>query len=92
MEVRWSRSRGPIIMKTPLQSPAAIDDREPCNLFFFFRGVYFEKLKKWGETAVGRLAPICYRLVTFAACKPLGPEVTSNSTAWPSFNDLYPSA
>src|SRR6202163_196652 len=39
-----------------------------------------------------RLAPIRYRLVTFAACRPLGPEVTSNSTAWPSFSDLYPSA
>jgi len=48
--------------------------------------------KKWGETAVGRLAPMDYRLVTFAACRPLGPEVTSNSTAWPSFSDLYPSA
>src|SRR5271154_3485162 len=29
---------------------------------------------------------------TFAACRPLGPVVTSNSTAWPSFSDLYPSA
>ena len=33
-----------------------------------------------------------YHAVTFAACRPLGPEVTSNSTAWPSFSDLYPSA
>ena len=29
-----------------------------------------------------------YRLVTFAACRPLGPFVTSNSTAWPSLSDL----
>src|SRR5271156_3229077 len=29
--------------------------------------------------------------VTFSACNPLGPFFTSNSTAWPSFNDLYPS-
>src|ERR1700733_3671114 len=33
-----------------------------------------------------------YRLATFEACRPLGPLVTSNSTAWPSFSDLYPSA
>jgi len=48
--------------------------------------------KKIGRNGGRRFAPISYRLVTFAACRPLGPEVTSNSTAWPSFNDLYPSA
>jgi hypothetical protein len=32
-----------------------------------------------------------YSPETFAACKPLGPLVTSNSTACPSFKDLYPS-
>src|SRR5579872_2924206 len=48
--------------------------------------------KKMGRHGGRRLAPIRYRLVTFAACRPLGPEVTSNSTAWPSFSDLYPSA
>jgi hypothetical protein len=32
-----------------------------------------------------------YSAETFAACKPLGPFVTSNSTACPSFRDLYPS-
>ena len=32
-----------------------------------------------------------YRPETFDACKPLGPFVTSNSTACPSFRDLYPS-
>src|SRR6202011_2169761 len=47
---------------------------------------------KMGRHGGRRLAPIHYRLVTFAACRPLGPEVTSNSTAWPSFSDLYPSA
>src|SRR6202011_3240091 len=47
---------------------------------------------KMGRHGGRRLAPIRYRLVTFAACRPLGPEVTSNSTAWPSFSDLYPSA
>jgi hypothetical protein len=29
-----------------------------------------------------------YMAETFAACKPLGPFVTSNSTACPSFRDL----
>ncbi len=33
-----------------------------------------------------------YSAATFEACRPLGPVVTSNSTAWPSFSDLYPSA
>ena len=29
-----------------------------------------------------------YSPATLDACKPLGPFVTSNSTAWPSFSDL----
>src|SRR4029450_1622386 len=28
---------------------------------------------------------------TLAACLPFGPSTTSNSTAWPSVRDLYPS-
>ena len=44
--------------------------------------------EKKGRAGGRRLAQIDYRLVTFAACRPLGPRVTSNSTAWPSFSDL----
>src|ERR1017187_9391466 len=40
----------------------------------------------------GGSASANYRAATFEACRPLGPVVTSNSTAWPSFSDLYPSA
>src|ERR1700722_15597681 len=32
-----------------------------------------------------------YRPTTFSACRPFGPCLTSNSTAWPSLSDLYPS-
>src|SRR5438270_316010 len=39
-----------------------------------------------------RLPKHCYRGLTFSACKPFGPFVTSNSTAWPSCRLLNPPA
>ena len=44
--------------------------------------------EKEGEPTLSGLALCAYKLETFAACRPLGPRVTSNSTAWPSLSDL----
>jgi len=49
-------------------------------------------IQKKGGLAVSEPALVNYKQATLEACKPLGPVVTSNSTAWPSFSDLYPSA
>jgi len=38
--------------------------------------------------AAGQSSFMVYSDLTFAAWRPFGPLVTSNSTAWPSFNDL----
>src|SRR6202163_565243 len=56
------------------------------------RSVWIPVSQKMGEHAMAGPPIMNYRLATFDACRPLGPEVTSNSTAWPSFSDLYPSA
>jgi hypothetical protein len=92
MAVAPPASLGPIIVKRPLRSPATIGGGRAVQPIFCL-GEFVSKIQKnLGRNGGRRFAPISYRLVTFAACRPLGPEVTSNSTAWPSFNDLYPSA
>ena len=37
-----------------------------------------------------RASNLDYRIVTFAACSPFGPSITSNSTCAPSDRDLKP--
>src|SRR6202521_5046888 len=55
------------------------------------RSIWIPVSQKMGEPAMAGPPIMNYRLATFDACRPLGAEVTSNSTAWPSFSDLYPS-
>ena len=65
-----------------------------CTFLKGFQGdsfVWIPVSQKMGEPAMAGPPIMNYRLATFDACRPLGPEVTSNSTAWPSFSDLYPS-